>query len=86
MDKLNNMWSLFCAIKMASIEKTGEYNHRGTVIQTTRKVIDELYPNHGYAHTLMDFNNDSLTKFKDIRRLLDIVKDRIENELKTNRK
>jgi len=80
-DKLDNIWSLFCAIKIASIEKIGEYNHRGKVIQTTRFVIDELYPDHGYAHTLMDFNNDSLTKFKDIIKVLSIVKDRIEVEL-----
>jgi hypothetical protein len=83
-DKLDNIWSLFCAIKIASIEKIGEYNHRGKVIQTTRFVIDELYPDHGYAHTLMDFNNDSSTKFKDIIKVLSIVKDRIEKELKTS--
>jgi len=80
-DKLENKWSLFCIIKTASIEKIGEYNHRGTVIQTTRFVIDELYPDHGYAHTLMDFNNDSSTKFEDIINVLTIVKDRIEKEI-----
>lgn len=81
-DKSDNLWSLFCVIKIASIEKYGEYNHRGTVMQTTRIVIDDLYPNHGYAHTLMDFNNDSSTKFKDIIKVLSIVKARIEIELK----
>lgn len=85
-DKLDKIWSLFCAIKSASTEKMGEYNHRGTVIQTTRFVIDELYPDHGYAHTLMDFNNDSSTKFEDIIKVLSIVKDRLEKELKTNEK
>jgi hypothetical protein len=81
-DELNNIWSMFCSIKTASIDKLGEYNHRGAVIQTTRNVIDELYPDHGYAHTLMDFNNDSSTRFEDIKRVLTIVKDRIEEELK----
>jgi len=80
-DKIDKTWSLFCAIKTASIEKRGEYNHRGTVIQTTRFVIDELHPNHGYAHTLMDFNNDKNTKFNDIINVLNIVKNRIEAEL-----
>ena len=83
-DKLDNIWSLFCAIKIASIKKIGEYNHRGKVIQTTRFVIDELYPDHGYTHTLMDFNNDSSTKFKDIIKVLSVVKARIEKELKTS--
>ena len=85
-DKPDKVWSLFCALKTASVEKYGEYNHRGAVIQKTRFVIDELYPDHGYAHTLMDFNNDSSTSFEDIIRVLSIVKDRIEVELKTNEK
>jgi hypothetical protein len=85
-DKSDKVWSLFCAIKIASIEKYGEYNHRGTVIQTTRFVIDELYPNHKYAHTLMDFNNDSSTKFEDVIKVLTIVKQKIKAELKINKK
>ena len=74
---------MFCAIKIASIEKYDEYNHRGAVIQKTRIVIDELYPNHEYAHTLMDFNNDSSTTFDDIIKVLTIVKNRIKEELST---
>lgn len=81
-DKSDNIWSLFCAIKIASIEKYGEYNHRGFVIQTARILIDELYPNHGYSHTLMDFNNDSSTKFEDMINVLSIIKDRANKELK----
>jgi hypothetical protein len=80
-DKSDNVWSLFCAIKIASIEKYGEYNHRGYVIQTARFVIDELNPIREYAHTLMDFNNDSLTKFEDIIKVLSVVKDRAGKEL-----
>ena len=80
-DESDKLWSLFCAIKIASIKKHGEYNHRGYVIQTARFVIDELSPNREYAHTLMDFNNDSLTKFEDIIKVLTIVKDRAEKEL-----
>ena len=80
-DETVNVWSLFCAIKIASIKKYGEYNHRGYVIQTTRFVIDELNPNREYAHTLMDFNNDPSTKFIDIIKVLSIVKDKAEKEL-----
>lgn len=53
-DKSGKIWSLFCAIKIAYIEMYGEYNHRGAVIQKTRIIIDELYPDHVYSHTLMD--------------------------------
>lgn len=82
-DTSGKVWSLFCAIKVASIEKYGEYNHRGTVMQKTRFVVDELRPNHAYAHALMDFNNDSKTTFNDIVNVLSIVRNRIEEELKT---
>lgn len=85
-DKSDQLWSLFCAIKVSSIEKHGEYNHRGAVIQKTRFIIDELYPSHEYAHTLMDFNNDSSTKFEDIIKVLSIVKDKITEELRTSEK
>lgn len=83
-DKSDKLWSLFCAIKTASIEKYGEYNHRGYVIQTARFLIDELYPNHGYSHTLMDFNNDSSTRFEDIIKILSIIKVRAVQEIKTS--
>ena len=82
-DKSGKIWSLFCAIKIASIEMYGEYNHRGSVIQKSRLIIDELYPDHGYSHTLMDFNNDSSTNFEDIIKVLSIVKDSVMEELNT---
>ncbi len=80
-DKTDDIWSLYCAIQIASVEKAGAYNHRGKVIQITRFVIDELYPDHGYDHTLMEFNNDSSTTFEDLIKVLTIVNDRIEMEL-----
>ena len=56
-DKKDKIWSLFCALKTSSLEIMKEYNHRNTAIQTVRLIIDDLYPNHGYEHTLKDFNN-----------------------------
>jgi hypothetical protein len=80
----DQLWSLYCAIETASIEIYGEYNHRGFVIQTARFLIDELYPNHGYAHTLMYYNNDSSTNFEDITKILSMIKDKAKEEIKTS--
>ncbi|KPL14735.1 hypothetical protein AMJ74_02800 [candidate division WOR_3 bacterium SM1_77] len=77
----NNQWSLFCALKHSSIVKTGEYNHHNTAIQTARFVIDEIIPNHGFAHTLMDFNNAQSTRHGDILHVLELSKKRIKQEL-----
>lgn len=80
-DGESGRWSLFCALKHASIETMGEYNHHNTAMQTVRFVIDELVPNHGFAHTLMDFNNAVTTSHADILRVLDLARERIEADL-----
>ena len=80
----NNLWSLFCALKYASIETTGEYNHHNTAIQTARFVIDDLIPDHGFMHTLMDYNNAPSTAHKDILKVLDLAIGRINQEIDGN--
>ena len=80
-DGENNTWSLFCALKHSSIVKTGEYNHHNTAMQTARFVIDELVPDHGFSHTLMDFNNAPSTGHRDILHVLELTKKRIKREL-----
>lgn len=77
----SNQWSLFCALKHSSMEKTGEYNHHNTAIQTARFVIDELIPDHKFAHTLMDYNNAPSTRHGDILHVLELSKKRIKQEL-----
>jgi hypothetical protein len=79
----NRRWSLFCALKMASIEIMKEYNHRNAAIQTVRFVIDDLYPDHGFVHTLKDFNNASNTTHDDILNVINLAKKRITEEIKT---
>lgn len=77
----SNRWSLFCALKHASIEKMGEYNHHNTAMQTVRFVIDDMIPDHGFAHTLMDYNNAGSTTHKDILKVLDLATARIRQEI-----
>lgn len=84
-DEAEGVMSLFCALKIASIEVMGEYNHRNTAIQTARFVIDDLVPNHGYAHTLMDFNNAPTTTHQDVVRVLQLTRERIEEDLAKQR-
>ncbi|KPK24694.1 MAG: hypothetical protein AMJ70_01155 [Dehalococcoidia bacterium SG8_51_3] len=83
-DIANNKWSLFCAIKYASIEKMGEYNHHNTAMQALRFTIDELVPNHGFEHTLMDYNNSPSTTHKDIVAVINKAKKKITDELQLN--
>jgi len=78
----SDTWSLFCALKYSSIKEAKEYNHHNTAIQTVRFVIDDLQPDHGYDHTLMDFNNNPSTAHTDILEVIKEAKKRITVELK----
>jgi hypothetical protein len=80
-DTETNCWSLFCALKHASLEKMGEYNHHNTAMQTVRFVIDDLIPDHRFEHTLMDFNNAPATTHADIIRALKLAEQRITQQL-----
>ena len=80
-DIKSNKWSLFCALQHASMEKMGEYNHHNTAMQTVRFVIDDLILDHGFEHTLMDFNNAPSTTHKDIVNVLQMAEERISKEL-----
>jgi hypothetical protein len=82
----SNKWSLFCALKYASKKKMGEYNHHNTAMQTVRFVIDDIIANHGYEHTLMDYNNALSTTHKDILRVLDLAEERIKQEIEKKNK
>lgn len=85
-DKMSKTWSLLCALQSAYTEKMGYYNYRGAALQKTRDVINEIYFDRHYAHPLIDFNNDPITKFSDVLNILNVVKERIETELKTKNK
>jgi hypothetical protein len=75
------VWSLFCALKYASISIMGEYNHHNTAMQAARSVINEMIPNNQFAHPLMDFNNAQSTSYSDIVHVLAEAKARITQEL-----
>ena len=80
-DIANNKWSLFCAIKHASIQKMGEYNHHNAAMQALRSAIDELMPDHGFEHTLMDYNNLPATTHDDILFVIEQAKKSIKIEM-----
>ncbi len=75
--------SLYCALERATVEVTGNFDHRGAVMQEARFVIEETEPRWEtkYHHLLVDYNNDPHTTFKDIQKLLQTVDQRIARRL-----
>jgi hypothetical protein len=75
--------SLYCALERATLEVSGQFEHRGAVMQEARVVIENTEPNWEtkYQHLLVDYNNDPHTTFQDIQRVLQSVEQRIAGRL-----
>ncbi len=69
-DLANKSYSLFCALKIASLAVEQKYNHRNAVLQKLRHLINEKDPNKQWNHRLMDFNNQEETTYEDIISIL----------------
>ena len=69
---------------MATIEVSGNAEHRGAALQEARFVIDEISIDRNYEHRLMNYNNDPTTTFDDIQEVLRITESLIALRLKVN--
>lgn len=72
--------NLYCALRRASIEVTGEFKHRSAALQQVRFAIERQRPGVEYAHRLMDYNNDPSTSFEDLHAVLRDARGRLEAE------
>ncbi len=77
-------FSLYCALRMATIELSGKAEHRGAALQEARFVVDEIAADRNYDHRLMGYNNDPTTTFADIQEVFRITESLIGLRLKAN--
>lgn len=80
-DIANKSFSLYCALRIASLEVENKYNHRNAALQKLRHVIRDKYPERQWNHRLMDFNNMEETTFKDIIETLNKIELQFEKEI-----
>ena len=80
-DLANKSYSLYCALRLASLEIENKYNHRNAVLQKLRHLIDLKYPNKKWNHRLMDFNNMEETNYEDIVKILNEIEQSFIQEL-----
>lgn len=75
------IFSLFCALKRASEDVAGEYEHRRTALQEVRFAIEDQRPGVEYEHRLRDFNNAPDTTFEDVKAVLAVARARVAARL-----
>lgn len=72
-------WSIYCAMKKATIEVTGGFDHRRPALEIVREIIDERTAGRHYHHRLMDYNNDPTTRLSDVQSLFKEALGRMQN-------
>ena len=62
-------WSIYCAMRKATIELTGGFHHRRAALEAVRAIVEERSAGRNYEHRLRDYNNDPTTTLGDVRSL-----------------
>lgn len=70
-------FNLYCALRQASIDLTGEFHHRSAALQQVRYAIERQRPEADYAHRLMDYNNDPATSYEDVLFVLQAAREQL---------
>jgi hypothetical protein len=83
-DKASGKWSLSCALDVACIEELGHYEHARAALQEVRFVVEEVTHGRQFEGRLMGFNNLPETRFEDIKRVLRIARERVQERLKVS--
>jgi len=77
-------FSLYCALATAITEVKGAYDDSEAAIREARRLVAET-PNAGnYKARLVDFNNDPTTTWADVQKLLQLVEERLIQQLAVN--
>ena len=76
-------FTLYCALETATTKISGSFKHRDTAMQDARFLIEsDFEKGKHYQHRLLDYNNDPTTSFADIQKLFDLLKIRIQQQIK----
>jgi hypothetical protein len=59
-------WSIYCAMRKASVDVSGGSHHRRPALQVVRETIKQRSKSRRYKHLLMDYNNDKKTQIEDV--------------------
>jgi len=65
-DAGDTSWSIYCAMKTATVEVAGAFHHRRPALQVVRQIVDERTEGRAYEHRLRDYNNDPTTRLADV--------------------
>jgi len=75
-------FNLFCALHTAEAEVAGKSEDNSMAMKEARAWITQSAPNRNkYKARLIDYNNDPMTSFEDVQKLLHLVEERLSKQL-----
>ena len=80
-DIANGRYSLFCALYKASVDITGEYQHRRPAMEIVRFTLEKYENGRVVNHRLMDWNNHPDTTFEEVKKVLKESIDEVKRQL-----
>ena len=80
-DDNSRKWSLYCAIEAACRDIVGTCEHTRVASQEVRFAIEEVARGKNFEGRLMGFNNLPETRFEDIKHVLRVARERVQERL-----
>ena len=77
-------FSLYCALATAITEINGAYDDGEAAIREARRLVAETPNARNYKARLLDFNNGPTTTWADVQKLLQLVEERLIQQLAVN--
>jgi hypothetical protein len=68
-------------MEKASFDVLGEYHHREVALQEVRFAVEDVTKGVEFEHRMMDYNNLSSTGFEDIKKILKVASQRVNDRL-----
>src|SRR5262245_3464383 len=83
-DQASGKWSLSCALDVACIQELGHYDHTRAALQEVRFVVEEVTHGRQFEGRLMGYNNLPETRFEDVKHVLRVARDRVQERLQAS--
>jgi hypothetical protein len=74
-------WTLYCALRQATVEETEEFHERQPALVITGKVIGEVFRDMSWENPLIDYNAYDDAILIEVHRLLAMAATRVRREL-----
>lgn len=79
--EVSQTWTLYCAMRQATVEETGKFHDKQPALVITRKVIGDVFRDMAWENPLIDYNSYDDAILIEMHRLLTMASTRVRGQL-----